>query len=63
MELSHNRIAVATGNEIEIFDIHNEDKARIILEGHTERIRTLTMMSRKTKIIMKSRRLGRQEIF
>lgn len=62
MELSHNRIAVAIGNEIEVVDIHSEEKARIVLEGHSERIRSLTMMSRKTKIIAKSRIAGRQEI-
>ena len=62
MELSNNRIAVATGMEIEIVDVHSENKARLILEGHTERIRTLTMMSRKTKIIAKSKRIGKQEM-
>lgn len=54
LELSHNRIAVATGLEIEIIDIHSEEKARLILEGHEERIRSLTMMSRKSKVIAKS---------
>jgi hypothetical protein len=34
IELSHNRIAVATGLEIEVVDIHNEEKARMILDGH-----------------------------
>lgn len=46
MELSHNRIAVAMGRDLQIIDIHSETKARIHLEGHDERIRSLTMMSR-----------------
>ena len=62
LELSHNRFAVATGYEIEIIDIHNLKKPRLVLEGHTERIRSLTMMSKKTKIVAKSNRLGRQEL-
>lgn len=47
------------GRDIEIVDIHSETKARLSLEGHEERIRSLTMMSRKSKIIAKSKRLGR----
>lgn len=62
LELSHNRIAVATGTTIEMIDIHSELKPRLILEGHTERIRSLTMMSRKTRILAKSKTRGRQEI-
>jgi len=59
LELSHNRIAVGVGREIEIIDVHSETKGRILLEGHEERVRSLTMMSRKTKIIAKSKRVGR----
>jgi len=62
LELSHNRIAVATGREIEVIDIHSDIKARIVLEGHEDRIRSLTMMSRRTKVIAKSKRRGRQEM-
>ncbi len=54
--MSHNRIAVAVGRDIEIIDIHSETKARMILEGHDDRIRSLTMMSRKSKIVAKSKR-------
>lgn len=61
LELSHNRVGVAVGRDIEIIDIHSETKARMILEGHEERIRSLTMMSRKSKIVAKSKRQGRQE--
>jgi hypothetical protein len=53
---------VATGLEIEIVDVHNEDKARMMLEGHEERIRSLTMMSRKTKIILRNKSEGTKEI-
>ena len=49
------------GRDIKVIDIHSETKARINLEGHEERIRSLTMMSRKSKIIAKSKRMGRQE--
>lgn len=52
---------MAVGRDIEIIDIHSETKARMILEGHEERIRALTMMSRKSKIVAKSKRQGRQE--
>lgn len=62
IELSHNRLAIATGLEIEIIDIHNEEKPRMVLEGHEERIRSLALMSRKTKILAKSQRMGTQEI-
>ena len=62
MELSHNRLAVANGREIDIVDIHSLDKPRMSLDKHTARIRTMTMMSRKTKISARSKRLGKQEI-
>ena len=59
LELSHNRVAIANGKDIEVVDIHSETKAKIVLEGHQERIRSLTMMSRKTKVVAKSKRMGR----
>ena len=62
MELSHNRVAVTTGLEIEIVDMHSETKARLVLEGHTDRIRSLTMMSRRTKILAKSKSQGNSVI-
>jgi WD40 repeat protein len=49
---------VSTGLEIEIIDIHSENKARLVLEGHQERIRSLTMMARRTKILAKSKTYG-----
>lgn len=51
---------MATGLEIEIIDIHSEEKARLILEGHTERIRSLAMMARKSRVIAKSKNKGTQ---
>ena len=51
------------GREIEIIDIHSESKARMVLEGHEERIRSLALMSRKTKIIAKSKKFGNSEIY
>lgn len=62
LELSHNRVAVATGLEIEIIDVHSENKARLVLEGHQERIRSLTMMARRTKILAKSKTYGNSVI-
>lgn len=58
LELSHNRVAVACGLVIEVLDVHSEYKARMVLEGHTERIRSLTMMARRTKILAKSKTYG-----
>lgn len=58
IELSHNRVAIATGLEIEVVDIHSETKARLVLSGHKDRIRSLAMMPRRTKILVKSRRYG-----
>lgn len=49
---------MSTGLEIEIIDVHNEDRGRLILEGHEERIRSLTMMARRTKILAKSKSYG-----
>ena len=51
------------GREIEIIDMHSETKKRIVLEGHEERIRSLALMSRKTKIIAKSKKFGNTEIY
>jgi len=62
IEMSHNRIAVACGLEIEIIDVHSENKARLVLEGHEQRVRSLTIMSRRTKILAKSRRQGNQTL-
>jgi hypothetical protein len=43
-------------------EIHSENKARLVLEGHEDRIRSLTMMARRTKILAKSRDFGNKVI-
>lgn len=45
-------------------NIHSDkEEDKIILEGHRDTIRSLTMMSRRVKIIAKSEKFGRSDIY
>lgn len=49
LELSDDKIAVATGKYIKIMDIRGSHEAGVLYEGHEDRIRTLSKITKKVK--------------
>ena len=52
LELSDDKIAVATGKYMKVLDIKGSKEAGILYEGHVDRIRTLAKITKKVKAFL-----------
>jgi hypothetical protein len=53
--MNHNKVAVCHGTKIELIEIFNDRKRRIVLKGHVKPIKTIARFSREIKILAKAK--------